>query len=121
MTQLRRASVTVLLLATVALGAAACAQPIRKVVADPSRYRDRSVTISGRVIDSYSLVGRGAYHVDDGTGRLWVISDKGVPRTGADVKTKGTIKEAINLGALGNLVKLPSGGVVMIEQAHKIR
>ncbi len=121
MNSIRRVLALGVLLAGVAAGAAACAQSIQKVMADPSRYRDREVTISGRVIDSYSIAGRGAYHVEDRTGRLWVVSDRGVPRTGASVKTKGTIREGINLGALGNLVKLPSGGVVMIEKEHKVR
>ena len=109
------------LLAILAAGAAACAQSIQKVTADPSRYRDREVTISGRVIDSYSVAGRGAYHVDDGTGRLWVVSEHGVPRTGANVKTRGTIREGVNLGALGNLIKLPSAGIVMVEREHRVR
>src|SRR5262245_23967721 len=50
-------------LLTLALGlslSAACAQSIQHVLADPSRYKDRDVTISGRVLDSYSVAGRGA-------------------------------------------------------------
>ena len=110
------------LCAAVAAGAAGCAgKTIQHVLADPSKYRDRDVTISGNVIDSYSLAGQGAYHVEDKTGRIWVVSTHGVPRKGAEVKTTGTIREAFNLGALGNLIKLPSGGVILMEREHTVR
>lgn len=110
------------LCAAVAAGAAGCAgKTIQRVLADPSKYRDRDVTISGNVIDSYSLAGQGAYHVEDKTGRIWVVSTHGVPRKGAEVKTTGTIREAFNLGALGNLIKLPSGGVILMEREHTVR
>jgi len=89
---------------------------------DPSRYRNRQVTIAGRVVDSVSLGGRGAYRVEDRTGSLWVISDVGVPRTGARVKVKGRILDAFNVGVFGGRVNLPGGlasGLVMQETSHK--
>ena len=117
----RYVALSVLLIA-VAAGSAACAgKTIQHVTADPARYRDRDVTISGYVKDSYSVAGQGAYHLEDRTGSIWVISTHGVPRKGAEVKTKGTIKEGFNLGPLNNLIKLPSGGVVLIEREHKVQ
>jgi hypothetical protein len=107
--------------AILALLTAACATSIRSVIADPSRYRDREVRVSGRVADSYSIVGRGAYRIEDRSGQLWVISDRGVPRRGADVTVKGTIREGFNLGGLGDLVRVPGGAVVMIESEHRVR
>ena len=104
-----------------AIAAGCGGKSINHVLSDPSRYRNEEVTISGRVIDSYSIVGRGAYHVEDGSGRLWVVSDHGVPRNGARVSVTGTIREGINLGALGDRLRLPSGGVVMVEREHKVR
>ena len=101
--------------------AAGCATKIRDVMADPSRYRNEEVTVSGTVINSFSIVGNGAYHLEDSTGRLWIVSQHGVPRKGASVKVTGTIREGINLGALGDLIKLPSGGVVMVEREHRVR
>ena len=47
-----------------ALGSAACAsKTINQVLADPSRYRNRQVELSGSVVDSYSLANRGAYRI----------------------------------------------------------
>ena len=122
MAKLHRYIALAILLSAVAAGSAACAgKTIQHVMADPSRYRDRDVTISGNVTDSYSVAGQGAYRLEDRTGSIWVVSTHGVPRKGAEVKTTGTIKEGFNLGALGNLIKLPSGGIILMEREHKVQ
>src|SRR5262245_24777544 len=104
-----------LLLAVATVMSAACATSINSVLADPSRYRNRGVRWAGRVADSYSIVGRGAYRLEDRSGQLWVVSDRGVPHKGAEVTVKGTIREGFNLGSLGDLIRLPGGAVVLIE------
>ena len=121
MVKLIRYLALAVLLSAVAASAACAGKSIQHVLADPAHYRDRDVTISGNVIDSYSVAGQGAYHLEDRTGRIWVVSTHGVPRKGAEVKTTGTIKEGFDLGALGNLIRLPSGGVILIEREHKVR
>jgi hypothetical protein len=102
------------------VSAACAAKTINQVLADPSRYRDREVQLSGAVVDSYSVASRGAYRLDDDTGQLWVVSDRGTPRKGARVTVKGTIREGFNLGSLGDLINLP-GGLVLMESSHKAR
>ena len=94
---------------------------INEIRADPHRYADRDVGIEGNVVRSYSVLGRGAYEVDDGTGKLWVVSDKGVPRTGTRVAVKGKIKDAFDLGSVVKLPEAVSSGMVMIESGHKAR
>jgi hypothetical protein len=67
-------------------------------------------------------MGNGVYQVDDGTGKLWVVSEKGVPREGARVAVKGTIRDGYNFGDLGPRLKLPEAirsGLVMVESKHK--
>jgi hypothetical protein len=95
---------------------AACEQKtINQILAEPHRYANRDVGVMGTVVQSYSVLGRGAYQIEDGTGKLWVISDKGVPRKGARVGVKGKIKDGFDLGGL---IKLPAGigtGLVMIQ------
>ena len=118
----RAARVALLGVVAATMISAACATKINNVLADPSRYRDREVTVSGLVTDSFSLLGRGAYQIEDRTARLWVISDRGVPRQGARVKVTGTIREAFNLGlgALGRLSdRIPTNGLVMLEREHR--
>ena len=94
---------------------------IRKITADPSRYRTEEVKVSGEVLDSYSIGSRGIYHIDDGSGRLWVYSDNGVPRKGAQVSVWGTVREAINLGPLNNLVKIPVDAIILVERQHRVQ
>lgn len=114
---------TILILLTSAVFSTACgSRSINQVLADPARYRNQEVTLSGSVVDSYSLVGRGAYRLDDRTGQLWIVSDQGVPRQGARVRVKGTVRDGFNLGSLGGGLNLPAGlgsGIVMIESSHR--
>jgi hypothetical protein len=107
-----------LLMVVLAAGAVGCATRIQRVLDDPSRYRDWEVTVSGIVVDSYSVVGRGAYQLEDRSGRLWVITDRGAPRRGAEIKATGTVRDIFNVGALGDLIRLPRGGVVLVERSR---
>ena len=105
-----------------ALMSAACATTINKILADPSRYRNHEVELSGNVVDSFSIGDRGAYRIADKTGQLWVMSDRGVPRKGAKVKVTGTIREGFNVGLLGDRIKLPAAvgsGLVLVESSHE--
>jgi len=115
---LRLAALTMLAAST--LAATACAsKTINSVLADPSRYRNREVKLSGSVVDSYSVVGRGAYRIDDRTGQLWVVSTQGTPRTGARVTVKGTIRDGFDLGSLGRSLPAALGsGIVLMESSH---
>ena len=117
----RMTGFVILALAVIALGSA-CATSLNKVLTDPSRYRNREVTLKGNVVDSYSVASRGFYRLRDGTGEIWIVSEQGVPRTGAQVKVTGTIREGFNLGSLGG--RLPAGigsGLVLVETSHQAR
>jgi hypothetical protein len=103
-----------------ALAMSGCEQKtINEIRADPSRYANKEVSVVGTVTRSYSVLGKGVYEVEDGTGKLWIASEKGVPREGARVAVKGKIRDGYNLGSF---IKLPdpiSSGLVMIESSHK--
>ena len=71
---------------------------ISKIKADPARYKNKEVGIVGNVTDSYGVLGNGAYEIDDGTGRLWVVTRRGVPSRGARVGAKGRIYTGFNFG-----------------------
>jgi len=108
-------------LGTLALSACAT-MTVNRVLEDPSRYRNREITLTGEVRDSFSLLNRGIYRIDDRTGELWVVSDNGVPRRGARVTVTGVLREGFNLGSLAS--QLPPGaraGVVLVEREHRIR
>ena len=117
-----RSVALVVVLAGALLSGACAARSINQVLADPGRYRDKEVKLSGAVVDSYSFVGNGAYQIEDRTGKLWVVSNRGVPRKGAKVSVKGTVREGFSLGSVGDKLKLPpavSAGVVLMETSHK--
>jgi len=115
-----------LLLAGLVMTTGACAstKSINDLLADPGRYRDRTVKLSGEVVDSYSVGNRGAYRLKDDTGELWIVSDEGVPRRTARVTVKGRVREGFNLGSLADLIKLPPGvaaGLVLMEISHRAK
>jgi hypothetical protein len=106
------------------LSSACAATTINHILADPSRYRGRDVRVSGSVVDSYSFANRGVYKINDESGQLWVMSDRGVPRKGARVVVKGTIRDGFSLGSLGDRVKLPpaiGSGLLIMESSHKAK
>ena len=119
---LKKAALVVLL-----AGAFGCAQKtINHVLADPYRYRDKNVSLTGDVVESYSITGRGFYRIEDATGRLWVFSTRGVPRKGARVKVKGKIYDGFDATSIDEFVKLPSAiqervetGLLLLEDSHK--
>ncbi len=116
---------TFLALAAMVLFMTSCEQKsINRILADPQRYANHEVGIVGKVVKSYSAMGNGFYQVDDGTGKLWVVSKTGVPREGARVAVKGKIRDGFNVGDLGSVLKLPEAvrsGLVMIESKHKAK
>lgn len=101
---------------------AGCEQKnINQIKADPSRYAKREVAVVGTVTRSFSVLGKGAYEVEDGTGKLWIVSKTGVPREGARVAVKGKIRDGFNLSEIVKLPEPISSGLVLIETAHRAK
>ena len=94
---------------------------INQIMAEPQRYANRNVGITGNVVRSFSVLGAGAYQVDDGTGKMWVIAKNNVPREGARVGVKGKIQDGFNLGGLVKLPEVVRSGMVMVESDHRAK
>ena len=94
---------------------------INQIMAEPQRYANREVGITGHVVRSISVLGAGAYQVDDGTGKIWVVAKSNVPREGARVGVKGKIQDGFNLGGLVKLPEVVRSGMVMIESSHRAK
>ena len=94
---------------------------INQIMAEPQRYANRDVGITGNVVRSFSVLGAGAYQVDDGTGKMWVVAKNNVPREGARVGVKGKIQDGFNLGGLVKLPEVVRSGMVMIESSHRAK
>ena len=93
------------LIAAAVLFTAAC--PDRKSIVeierDPGKFQNKDVVVAGVVKDSYGLsipgtsIGGGAYQIDDGTGKIWVLVTEGsVPAKGAHVGIKGRVGSGVN-------------------------
>jgi hypothetical protein len=108
------AAVVLLLSVTLLFTACPSQTNIAKITANPDRYRGKEVGIAGRVTDSYGVLGAGAYEIDDGTGRMWVATRKGVPSRGARVGAKGYVHNGFSFAGR-------SFGTVMEETDRRSR
>src|SRR5215510_316258 len=69
---------------------------IGDINADPGHFLDKEVAVVGTVTQSVGALGKGVYQIDDGTGRLWVLStSRGVPSKGAKIGVKGHITQSV--------------------------
>jgi hypothetical protein len=87
---------------------------IGRINADPSRYANRMVTVSGHVTNSVGLLGTGGYQLEDETGKIYVISRSGVPSRGSRVKVTGTVTPGVTV--LGQAI-----GVAIREDRHAVK
>jgi hypothetical protein len=97
---LSRLSLTLLLVvASLLLVACPTRTSIERINRDPGRYAGKDVAIAGHVTTSFGALGSGVYEVDDGTGRMWVFSQRyGVPSQGARVAVTGRIEQGFSFG-----------------------
>ncbi len=99
--------------ATLFLTACPSQTTISQITGDPGRYRNKEVGIVGRVTDSYGVMGTGAYEIDDGTGRIWVATTRGVPAKGSRVGVKGQVHTGFSIGGR-------SFGTIIEESGRKV-
>ena len=81
-------------IALLALGLTGCPERRRigDISGDPGRYFNKEVTVVGKVTRSYGVAGAGIFEIDDGIGRMWVVSEKyGVPSKDTYVGVSGKV------------------------------
>ena len=104
-----------LLIAAAALLLTGCGYTkIGRINADPSRYQNRTVRVQGTVTGSMGFLGTGGYQVEDGTGKIYVISGTGVPSKGARVAVTGRVQSGVQV--LGRAF-----GTAIREEHHKVK
>ena len=88
---------------------------IGEILDDPGRFDNKDVAIRGTVTNSFGVLGHGAYELEDGTGKMWVVVEKGngVPSKGARVRSAGRIVHGFTFSGR-NL------GTALREKGHKI-
>ena len=103
-----------LLLAMVALLTACGSVKIGRINADPTRYQNRVVHVTGTVTNSVGVLGTGGYQLEDETGRIYVLSRTGVPSRGSRVNVTGVVSPGVQV--LGQSV-----GVAIREERHRLK
>jgi hypothetical protein len=110
----KRIVLTLTALSALALSACGTVK-ISRINADPSRYQNRDVNVEGSVTNSAGALGFGGYQIDDGTGKIYVISTgSGVPSKGSRVKVNGTVQSGATV--LGKTI-----GTAIRERSHRVR
>jgi hypothetical protein len=87
---------------------------IGRILDDPARYQNRGVTVEGRVTQSVGAFVAGLYQVEDETGKIYVLSSRGVPNKGVRVKVEGRVTPGLNL--MGR-----SWGTAIRETDHEVK
>ncbi len=87
---------------------------IGSIVADPTRYHNRTVRVTGTVTTGAGVLDKGGYQVRDDTGSIIVISSTGVPAAGSLVTVTGTVHSGVNV--LGRPL-----GTTLRERSHRVK
>ena len=104
-----------LLLSLAALLLTACETvKIADIKNDPSKYRDKTVHVAGTVTNSVGVLSTGGYEIEDETGRIFVVSNQGVPARGAHVDVEGSVFSGAMI--LGQPI-----AVAIRETRHRVR
>jgi hypothetical protein len=87
-----------LLLALAPLAACNGSARVRDILERPADFEGRTVSVSGTVVESANVIVLRFYKIDDGTGRIAVITKKAVPQKGASVTARGVVRQAFAIG-----------------------
>ena len=88
-------------IALMSLALTGCPERIKigDISRDPGRYFDKEVTVGGKVVRSYGAAGAGVYEIDDGTGTIWIATEKyGVPSKDTYVGVTGKVFPGVTWG-----------------------
>lgn len=87
---------------------------IRDIQAQASQYNNATVRIRGQVVNVFALplLNTNTYEVNDDSGSIWVMSEKGrIPSMGERVRVKGILK-------VGMIVNGQPHGTIIIEDTR---
>jgi hypothetical protein len=73
---------------------------IGDILASPLQFEGKEISVKGTIGNSFwiSLINKGAYELDDGTGTIWVVTNQPPPQKGLQVSAKGTVSTAVKIG-----------------------
>ena len=103
-----------LVLAATLLLSACESTNIAAIKNDPAKYQNKTVHVAGTVTTSFGVLSMGGYEIEDPTGRIFVVSNRGIPAKGAQVVVEGTVFSGAMLA--GQAI-----GVAIKESKHQVR
>ena len=91
----------IVLLCCMFWGLAACgvsSTPVSEILQKPRAYEGKQVTISGNVVETFSLVVLKYFMVRDATGEIAVVTQRPLPKKGEHIEVQGRVQEAFSIG-----------------------
>ncbi len=87
---------------------------VSDIKSKPEKYDSSQVSVKGTVVETVGIpfVQKGIYQLDDGTGKIWVVSQERRPSRGEKVTVKGEVKTGFSIGDR-------SFGIAIVEGADK--
>ena len=114
MTGTTKARFLLVLAAGIVLTACEGITKIAEVKSDPSKFRNKTVRVMGTVTNSVGVLSTGGYEIEDDTGKIFVISNQGIPARGVTVVVEGSV-------FTGAMVLGQAVGVSIRETRHQVR
>jgi hypothetical protein len=114
MTDNARARFLLVLAAGIVLTACEGITKISEVKSDPSKFRNKTVRVMGTVTNSVGVLSTGGYEIEDATGKIFVVSNQGIPARGVEVVVEGSV-------FTGAMVLGQAVGVSIRETRHQVR
>lgn len=71
---------------------------IKGILESPGKFHGKTVTLKGKVTESFIALEVGYFMISDGTDSIVIIPSKTFPKVGEEVKIKGTVKNAFVIG-----------------------
>jgi hypothetical protein len=87
---------------------------IGRITADPARFRNQTVRVEGHVTNSFGAMSVGGYQIQDDSGKIFVLSNRGVPSSGSKVTVNGTVIEGVTV--MGRTF-----GTTIQERDHRVQ
>jgi hypothetical protein len=73
------------------LGLVGCRSPLI-MIEEVTQKVGKTVYLTGKVVHLAPFIGNGAYQMEDGTGKIWVVTSHALPQANQQIKIKGKIE-----------------------------
>ncbi len=81
---------------------ASCATDIQEIKNNPKSYKDKTVTVKGKVKSVINVLLKKGFYLEDSTGEIFVLTENALPETGEQRTVQGVVVQSPEL--LGNSI-----------------